>query len=146
MGFAWDKLKANLKKLQNGGVEKIAQDLISKNENEVTELNTDKQLLDKGINSDGTDVEPAYTKTTISIKKRKGQPTNRVTLKDTGSFHRDFFVDTKKKGFSIGSKNSKTNDLVDKYGKKIFGLTNKSKSSLSYSLRIDLVKQIKRKL
>ena len=146
MGFVWDKLVKNLKRLKNGGIDDVARKLIVSNKKEVTDLNTKKQLFDKGINSDGTEVEPEYKKTTISIKERKGQPTNRVTLKDTGSFHKKFYVDSKKKSFTLDSKDSKRDDLVDKYGERIFGLTQKSRSSLSRTLKKDLVKRVKNKL
>lgn len=146
MSFVWDKLRDNLKKLQNGGVEVIVKKLVSKDSDDIVDFNTDNQLFDKGINNDGTDVEPAYTKLTVSIKKQKGQPTNRVTLKDTGSFHKKFFLDAEKDGFRIDSTDSKTDDLVEKYGKKIFGLTDNSKGKVSLLLKKDLIKQLKKKL
>ena len=52
------------------------------------------QLYDKGINRLGVSIMDyaPYTPATVAIKRAKGQPTNRVTLRDTGDFHNDFFI------------------------------------------------------
>lgn len=61
----------------------------------IIKLNTESQLYDQGIDSEGkslSDIGGGYSPRTIEIKQEEGQPTDRVTLKDTGEFYRSFRV------------------------------------------------------
>jgi hypothetical protein len=60
---------------------------------------------------------------TKQIKAGLGQPTNRVTLKDTGDFHDSFFARFVGKNIAIGATDEKAEKLEDRYGKAIYGLT-----------------------
>jgi hypothetical protein len=80
------------------------------------------QQMADGKQSDGKNISPGYKPTTIAIKKRKGQPYDRVTLKDTGAFYKATFADVRDKEIIIDSADSKTEALLKKYGDKIFGL------------------------
>lgn len=89
------------------------------------------QLYRRGIN--GKDVKimsyAPYKASTIKNKRRKGQPTTRVTLRDTGDFAGEGFVkfvDGPSGGFAVTSADWKTEKLVGKYGPEIFRLTNKN--------------------
>jgi hypothetical protein len=82
--------------------------------------------LNEGVNADNQNITPPYAELTKQIKKLKGQPTDRVTLKDTGAFHRSFNVMFETDGFMVDSKDELKNKLVEKYGA-ILGLTDKSK-------------------
>lgn len=85
-----------------------------------------KQLFE-GIRATGADIKPAYAPLTILIKDQKGQPTDRVTLKDTGSFYEGIFVDVNSESFDIDSHDEKSEALKAKYGERIFGLTTENK-------------------
>ena len=63
-------------------------------------------------------------------KEGKQQPTDRVTLKDTGEFHRSIFVKFTKDTIIIDSDNDLRDKLVEKYGAAIFGLTKQNKQAL----------------
>ena len=61
----------------------------------IIELNTIDQLYNHGIDSDGKKLMNerglnAYSPKTVEIKKEKGQPTDRITLLDTGEFYASF--------------------------------------------------------
>lgn len=86
---------------------------------------TDRQReqLFSGVNEDSEKILPEYTVRTVAIKKKKGQPTDRVTLKDTGSFYREIFIDPRKDEFIVDSADEKSAALQEKYGEEIFGLT-----------------------
>jgi hypothetical protein len=61
----------------------------------IIDLNTRDQLFEKGEDSLGRkleDIGGGYAPYTISVKIEKGQPTDRVTLKDTGVFYDSFKV------------------------------------------------------
>lgn len=108
---------------------------INENEAIIIDMNIQDQLYEKGINRLGekiSDYRP-YRPSTISIKKEKGQPTARVTLKDEGDFYRSFYVEARSDSFYIYAKDEKTNDLERKYGKEVFGLTDDNLNELIWS-------------
>lgn len=94
----------------------------------IAETNADQMFA--GIRADDSDIEPEYKPFTVAIKKEKQQPTDRVTLKDTGEFHRSIFVKFTKDTIIIDSDNDLRDKLVEKYGAAIFGLTKQNKQAL----------------
>lgn len=80
------------------------------------------QLYDKGENRDGNRITPEYSPATVEYKRRKGQPTNRVTLRDTFDFQGSFWVFFEADGFEIRASDWKTERLKQKYGDEILGL------------------------
>ena len=80
------------------------------------------QLYDSGERRDGTKITPAYAPETVAIKKKKGQPTNRVTLRDTFDWQASFWVQFYPDGFEIKASDWKTERLTQKYGDEILGL------------------------
>ena len=95
----------------------------------ITDLNTKVQLFDYGEDATGMRLDVVsdiggYAPSTIRIKARKGQPTNRVTLKDTGDFYKSFDVQIKPNAdFSITSNSIKNGvDLHKRWGENIEGL------------------------
>lgn len=91
------------------------------------DYNTESQLYERGITADGESLGE-YSPLTIEIKRQKGQPTDRVTLKDEGDFHRGWFATTDKFPIVFGSTDPKADMLEDKYGN-IFGLTQDNKQA-----------------
>ena len=61
------------------------QQSIKANEQVVKQLQTEQ--LYSGTTNKGDDIKPFYADSTIKRKRRKGQPFDRVTLKDTGDFY-----------------------------------------------------------
>jgi len=96
----------------------------------VIKLNTEglptSQLFLKGQDSTGKDLDKIggeYSPFTVEEKKRKGQPTDRVTLKDTGDFYMSFEVIPFKGGFIIEADTTKDGkSLEDDWGENIIGL------------------------
>ena len=93
----------------------------------ITGLNTKVQLFDQGEDSRGIElaaVGGSYALSTIRIKKKKRQPSNRITLKDTGKFHKSFDIQVKPNAnFTITADTMKEGqDLTDRWGKDIIGL------------------------
>lgn len=76
-----------------------------------------------GETAQATPIQPQYTPRTKRIKRGKGQPYDRVTLKDTGDFHASIYsyVDGRN-DIVIDAKDSKKEKLVTKYTAEIFGL------------------------
>lgn len=110
------------------------EEIIVSLEDVITQLVSEEQLYKQGINGKGVkimDYAP-YAYSTTRNKRRKGQPTNRVTLRDTGDFHKSFFVVFDEGGFYITAADKKLKALEAKYGEAIFRLTNEN---LTYLLR-----------
>lgn len=114
---------------------KIFQEVIKENESVIVDMNAENQLFEKGVNALGVSISSyrPYSDKTVEIKKMKGQPYNRVTLRDTGDFHSAFFVRVSRENFSIDSTDWKTKKLEKKYGDQkgdIFGLTDENLTEL----------------
>lgn len=98
---------------------------------EIIYLNTQEQLFDKGIDSEGVRLDVArgygYANVTKQIKAQKGQPTDRITLKDTGEFYQSFRVDVREGVITINADAQKDDtNLFDEWGVDILGLTEES--------------------
>lgn len=124
----------------------MLEDIIRAKEDVIVSAIADDQLYRRGINGRGIKIMDymPYTAGTIKTKKRKGQPTTRVTLRDTGAFHESMHVVFEPDGFYITADDKKTPDLVAKYGPEIFRLTNKNFTRILRShIRKELVKRLK---
>ena len=109
---------------------------INKNKRSVRKLQTTDQMY-KGKTNQGLDIKPFYKDSTIKIKRRKGQITSRVTLKDTGDFYKGIEIIAGNNAVMIipGSIPSYNIYLIDKY-EDILGLTKENWTAfiLKYTL------------
>ena len=105
-------------------VESLQQDAMNKSTDTYVDLQKDQ--LFEGILSDGGDIVPEYSPLTKDIKRGKGQPIDRVTLKDTGEFHAGIYAEPGTDGLMVDSRDSKSNMLQEKYSEEIFGLSKKN--------------------
>lgn len=128
---------------------RLLEQAIYAKEPEIISAIADDQLYRRGITGRGVkimDYDP-YTATTVKIKEAKGQPTTRVTLRDTGSFHRKMYVVVDDNGFYVTSLDKKTDKLVSRYGEDIFRLTDKNLTRIVRShIKKEIVKQLKQEL
>lgn len=114
---------------------RITQGCFTLNEKDIIALNTEKQLFTEGKNALGVSIasyEP-YSDVTLTIKAQKGQPTDRVTLRDTQAFHNSFFIFADNKAAYFKATDKKAQKLYDRYGQ-IFGLTNESKNIVIWEM------------
>ena len=105
---------------------------IMSHEKEIIEAVVQNQLYERGINGTGVEImsyEP-YRPRTIKNKHRKGQPYNRVTLKDTGEWYNSLRLVYDVDGFFITSTDEKNTYLKKKYGPTILRLTNENLSMI----------------
>lgn len=79
--------------------------------------------LNQGIDALGRPIRPPYTDYTVQKKLEKGQPFDRVTLRDTGDFYESVFIEVFKDSFLLDATDVKTKSLKRKYGETILGLT-----------------------
>ena len=75
------------------------------------------QLFDTGEDGNGLSLGE-YSDVTVQIKRRKGQPVDRITLKDTGDFYKSYFITAFEGGFVIDADGQKspTDNLFVRYG------------------------------
>lgn len=132
-----EKFISNIESLD---INAIINEAIKQNEKKILKLNTDAQLFKAGISGTGARLTPKYRPSTVARKKRKGQPYDRVTLRDTGHFHSAFFIVYEKEQITIttgtvsSSRSANLKEiLMKRYGKELFGLT---------QLDIDLLREI----
>ncbi|MDR2084334.1 MAG: hypothetical protein LBP67_05005 [Bacteroidales bacterium] len=94
----------------------------------ILNANTQEQLFEEGIDRVGVSIMDyaPYRPITIEFKQFKNQPYNRVTLRDTGEFHRSFYIKVDDTQFEIKASDEKTDSLIKKYGRQILGLTDEN--------------------
>ena len=103
-------------------LEQLALDAAMEHYDVIIDMNVEDQLFKRGIDSTGNQL-PSYSPVTIHIKQAKGQPTDRMTLRDEGDFHSKFRIERTADGLRISSDDAKTEMLIRNYGEEIFGLT-----------------------
>lgn len=129
-------LRKFLKGIVSLDIDRIALEITSTLEFKtlVIKLNTEglptSQLFIRGEDSTGKrldEIGGEYSPFTIQEKNKKRQPTNRVTLKDTGDFYMTFDVIPFKGGFIIEADTIKDGrNLEDDWGDDIIGLNDEN--------------------
>ena len=148
MALPFEGLRKTMRTIQNDFIVEVVRSIVEKNSNEIIELNTEKQLFDKGIGSDGKRLEPfPYSNPYEKLKKRIGQPTDRITLRLEGDFYKSFEVVIGNEQFQINANDFKTKFLLKRYGQKVLGLTNSNVSQFSQMIiRPELLTEIRKKI
>lgn len=124
----------------------LLEEAIRSKEDVIVSAVANDQLYRRGVNGHEEKIMDymPYRPRTIERKKKKGQPTTRVTLRDTGFFHKSMYVVVDSEGFYITSDDKKAKWLTKKYGDSIFRLTDKNFTRIIHAhIRKELVKQIK---
>lgn len=134
------KIKA-LQAFQDQAHERVIEQVRNR-ENYVLFLVREEQLF-RGIDSEGKRIRPPYTPFTVSIKRQKNQPTNRVTLLDTGDFYDAMEVVFDLDKFFVINTDRKEQKLRGKYGDDILGMNERSRDLLSEVIKPDLIEDFK---
>ncbi len=121
-----------LARIELTNVQEIAEQALLMNKEYYLDLNTDQMWF--GILKTGELITPPpmypypYSKITVEEKIRKGQPTDRITLKDTESFYRYMYLRLHSGGIiEIGSQVPYLQAIIDHYTDEIFGLFSESR-------------------
>lgn len=97
------------------------------------------QLFQKGENAQGiklSEIGGEYSEFTKLLKERKGLPTDRITLFDTGDFYKSFAVSLKDGYIEIFAETLKDQedgskeDILKRWGKEILGLNEENTNEL----------------
>ena len=141
MGFddsILNDLKSTVEMLEKT-INSSIQESIIQNNQVILELQTQEQMY-QGIDSKGIDIKPAYADSTIKIKRRKRQPTDRVTLFDTGAFYNSLEIIAGQNDAIIRTIISYSVFLVDKYAD-ILGLDEESWTKFLENYTIPTIKK-----
>ena len=124
---------------------------MSEYEMDIADMN--RAQLWAGKDSSNTKMSPPYAKSTKKRKARKGQPTNRITLKDAGDFHASITAKAERDALVLGSeRNVKGFELAqwldERYYSKgsIYGLTPANRRTLLRETQPLFIKSIKKQL
>ncbi len=119
---------------------------------EAIRLNTEVQLYERGENTFGDKMRSIYARfgnfyssTTIFLKQEKTQPTDRVTLKDTGSFYGTFRALFSKELQIKANTIKDGEDLQETWGQ-VVGLNEKSKKELVQFIKPKVISYVKSKI
>ena len=117
----------------------------------ILDLNRNDQLFEKGINALGVRLDTiggGYRPKTVKIKQGKGQPVDRVTLKDTGKFYDSFYITIGLHEFYIDadpykqSYDGEADNLFERWGEDVLGLTDESIEKLGEFIKDELVPKV----
>lgn len=112
---------------------------------QIVKMNTDRLYkLGEYTTGDAIADRVPYKPLTIQIKRSKGQPTDRVTLKDTGDFHASIFLRFDTQKMEVVADDPKTAKLVRKYGTEILGLTEANMIELKEMIMPQLLERFKK--
>jgi len=134
--WSLESLALNVKKLN----EDTAFKLVINNKAiqiEAISLNRDEQLYQKGVDNQGNKMRSDYARmgrfyanSTIAIKNEKNQPTDRITLRDTGALYSSFKTKINGDELLLDVNSIKEGkDLVDQFGQ-FAGLDSESTNKL----------------
>lgn len=129
----------------------IFTELVNENTTFILALQTNEQLYDQGVRSDGSELTPKYTDLTVYLKlfvapsEGRDSRVDHVTLKDTGDLYSNFFLRTGTGYFEIDNDDSKKAELIDKYGDFI-GLTDESIQKIIEEFKNVLPNKIRKRL
>jgi hypothetical protein len=104
-------------------------DLLTRTVGEVAQANNyvledaNAAQLEAGLDADGRQITPEYAELTVDIKTAKGQPTSRVTLRDSGAFYAGIVAQVRGQELEMTGTDPKTRELQEKYGDDIIGLS-----------------------
>lgn len=115
--------------------------IVKDNEGLVLEMNRNQMY--SGKDGNGVEISPGYADSTIARKRRKGNPYDRVTLKDEGDFYRLLDLKVGNDSFLIQSNDTKSVYLERKYGDDIYGLDSESLTRLKGVIQEGLIEQLK---
>ena len=142
-----DNLITNLEAFQEKLNETIAA-IAEENSDFISDLIREGQLFGEGIRgSDGVFLadEHPYATLTVILKTQKGQPTDRVTLRDTGDFHRSLKVKADTQEMEVTASDWKTDKLKAKYGDGILALSDENLDFLKNEIiKPELVKALEK--
>jgi hypothetical protein len=138
-----DSLRKNIDDLGSFNWGDELNTIVESNTDSILQLQEDQMYEGKDI--DGNDIAldgRGYSKRTFEIKEAKGQPTDRVTLKDTGAFYASLQVVVENGALEITGNTDYSAELIERTGESIFGLNQSKKEQFGENVVLPAIHQI----
>lgn len=123
-------------------IDTIVEQSIEQTKSDLLAENTAQML--SGLRKDQKPIKPLYAASTIRAKKKKGQPTDRVTLKDKGNLYGKIGAVVDNEQIIIDSDVEYSKHLEAKYGE-IYGIGGRFKASYNEVLQPVIIDKIREK-
>lgn len=115
---------------------------------EIIYLNTIDQLFERGEDKLGRTLESVgggYAAYTIQLKREKGQPVDRVTLRDTGAFYESFYIVNADSYIEIIANPIKDGkDINTEWGGLVIGLQVENLQKIIDEIKVKFIQVVKR--
>lgn len=140
-----NRLEQLIKKLKTLDIEALAREVIEDDSNRRFLEDANALQLKEGLRADGSDITPEYSPFTVEEKKIKGQPFDRVTLKDSGDFWEGIKIKAAGNELTYDATDPKSDKLQEKYGEDILGLSDENKTEFIQAYLADEMQEKIRK-
>lgn len=110
-----------IQRLEKVDVMELTRESITETEKAFVQLQTEQMYA--GKLNDGSPIDPPYAASTVRYKKRKKQPYDRVTTRDSNEYHSTMQAKAEGDDIKVGSDVEYEQYLDKKYSKKLYGLT-----------------------
>jgi hypothetical protein len=117
----FDEARKRLNEMRDN-VNQLVKETFEEHKKLIIQYNADTQMYKLGQDKKGSIIRPAYAYSTKLKKIKVGQPTDRVTLRDTGRFHKTLIVTPKENYVEISSDVEYAKYLFTKYGNDVLGI------------------------
>ena len=109
-----------IRRIEGIDFQSVMEDAVEQTKGDFVKENLDQ--MNAGKTKDQTSITPLYAPKTVAYKKRKGQPYDRVTLKDKGDLYAKTGAIVDNDAIRIGSDVPYADSLQKKYGDGIWGI------------------------
>jgi len=140
-----DDLKNTIVNLEKFDWGQEQETIVENNSDAIVQLQ--EEQLYSGEDSDGAPItleSRGYSKKTFEIKSEKGQPTDRITWKDTGALYTalDAAVNNGEVSFSAPGEEEKYNAMVDRSGERVLGLNRQRREQFAENIILPAIKSV----
>ena len=143
--MALDNLRNDINNLASFNWGEELQNIVETNNDALVQLQEDQ--LFEGVDKNNAPITlegRGYSKKTFDIKTAKGQPTDRITWKDTGALYASLeaVVNTDEFTFDSQSEQEKFNAMIERSGEDVIGLNDEKRLQFGENITLPAIRQI----
>jgi hypothetical protein len=138
-----DNLRNIISNLQQFDWGAELENIVETNKDALAELQAEQWY--EGKDSEGQPITldgRGYSKKTFEIKTAKGQPTDRVTLTDTGALAASLQADVNNQTFTLKGNTSYEAELIERTGEQVYGLDEEKRLQFGVNVTLPSIKMI----
>ena len=141
--MALDNLRDTIGKLQQFDWEAELDNIVETNTDALAQLQEDQMY--EGLDNAGQPITldgKGYSMKTFKLKIAKGQPTDRVTLRDTGDLYSSLKATVSDGTFTIKGDTPYEAELIERTGAQVYGLNKEKREQFAQNITLPAIKQI----